>query len=96
MSISPSAGVFLFADRRSTLAFWTGSAVVSIGVILHLPMFWMARHSGFILAGMPMDGGMLLGMALIVGGIALWARTDAARLQSCLRDEEIDADGLAM
>lgn len=68
-----SAGVFLFADRRSTLAFWMGSAVVSIGVILHLPMFWMARHSGFILAGMPMDGGMLLGMGLIVGGIAATA-----------------------
>jgi putative MFS transporter len=68
-----SAGVFLFADRRSSLAFWTGSALVSIGVALHLPMFWMARHSGFILAGMPMDGGMLLGMGLIVGGIAATA-----------------------
>src|ERR1700685_2069887 len=52
---SPGAGGFLFADRRSSLAFWLGSAVVSIGVVLHLPMFWMARHSGFILAGMPMD-----------------------------------------
>jgi MFS transporter, putative metabolite:H+ symporter len=65
-----SASVFLFADRRSTLAFWAGSAVVSAGVILHLPMFWMARHTGFILAGMPMDAAMLLGMALIIGGIA--------------------------
>jgi MFS transporter, putative metabolite:H+ symporter len=64
-----SAGVFLFADRRSRLAFWAGSAVVSVGVILHLPMFWMARHTGFILAGMPMDAAMLLGMALISGGI---------------------------
>ncbi len=63
--------LFLFADRRSALAFWLGSVVVSIGVILHLPMFWMARHSGFILAGMPMDAGMLLGMALIVAGIVL-------------------------
>jgi len=31
--------LFLFADRRSALAFWLGSVVVSIGVILHLPMF---------------------------------------------------------
>src|SRR5258708_32487907 len=68
-----SGGVFLFADRRSSLAFWIGSAVVSIGVVLHLPMFWMARHSGFILAGMPMDAGMLLGMGLIIGGIAATA-----------------------
>jgi len=66
-----STDLFLFADRRSALAFWLGSAVVSIGVILHLPMFWMARHSGFVLAGMPMDAGMLLGMALIVAGIVL-------------------------
>ena len=68
-----SAGVFLFADRRSSLAFWLGSAVVSIGVALHLPMFWMARHSGFVLAGMPMDAAMLLGMGLIIGGIAATA-----------------------
>ena len=71
--LSPSAGVFLFADRRSSLAFWLGSAVVSIGVALHLPMFWMARHSGFILAGMPMGAAMLLGMGLIIGGIAATA-----------------------
>jgi len=63
--------VFMFADRRSALAFWFGSAIVGVGVVLHLPMFWMARNSGFILAGMPMDGAMLLGMALIVGGIVV-------------------------
>jgi len=61
----------MFADRRSALAFWFGSAIVATGVVLHLPMFWMARNSGFILAGMPMDPAMLLGMALIVGGIAV-------------------------
>jgi putative MFS transporter len=62
-------GVFLFSARRNALAFWLGSAVVSAGVVLHLPMFWMARSTGFVLAGMPMDPGMLLGMALIVLGI---------------------------
>jgi putative MFS transporter len=61
----------MFADRRSALAFWFGSAIVGVGVVLHLPMFWMARNSGFIMAGMPMDPGMLLGMALIVGGIGV-------------------------
>ena len=61
--------MFLFSERRNSLAFWFGSGVVSIGVLLHLPMFWMGRTMGFKLAGMPMDSGMLLGMALIVGGI---------------------------
>ena len=68
------SGTFtFFADGRSALAFWFGSAIVGVGVILHLPMFWMARNTGFVLAGMPMDPGMLLGMALIVGGIAVAA-----------------------
>ena len=61
----------LFSGRRNALAFWLGSAVVTAGVVLHLPMYWMGRNIGFVLAGMPMDAGMLWGMALIVGGIAL-------------------------
>ncbi len=61
---------FQFSQRRNALAFWAGSAVVSVGVLLHLPMFWMARHTGFNMTGMPMDAGMLLGMLLIVLGIA--------------------------
>jgi putative MFS transporter len=65
-----TSSVFLFTDRRSAFAFWFGSFIVSVGVALHLPMFWMARDSGFILAGMAMDFSMLLGMAMIVGGIA--------------------------
>ena len=51
------------------LAFWCGSAMVAVGVALHLPMFWMGRKTGFRLAGMPMDTGMLVGMALIILGI---------------------------
>ena len=34
--------------------------------------------------------------SLIPDGIALRARTDSARLQPCLCDEEVDADGLGM
>ena len=59
----------LFSGRRNALAFWLGSAVVTVGVVLHLPMYWMGRNMGFVLAGMPMDAGMLWGMALIVAGI---------------------------
>jgi len=60
----------LFASWNSMLAFWGGCAMVAAGVILHLPMFWMGRMTGFRLAGMPMSLGMLLGMGLIVTGIA--------------------------
>ncbi len=61
------------ADRSSLIAFNLGCLAVTVGVLLHLPMFWMARDMGFRLAGMPMDTGMIAGMALIVGGIGLSA-----------------------
>jgi putative MFS transporter len=61
---------FMFADRRSTPAFWLGSLLVVAGVLLHIPMFLMGRNMHYVLAGMPMDSGMLWGMAFIVGGAA--------------------------
>ena len=63
----------VLADRRAAWAFWSGCAVLTVGVCLHLPMYWMARGTGFRLAGTPMDTGMLVGMALIVGGLGLAA-----------------------
>lgn len=63
----------LFAAWHQMLAFWSGSAMVAIGVALHLPMFWMGRKMGFRLVDMPMDTGMLVGMGLIVLGIAATA-----------------------
>lgn len=62
--------LFLFSDRRNMPAFWLGSLFVIAGVLLHLPMFLMARDMHFMLAGMPMDRGMLWGMAFIIGGCA--------------------------
>jgi putative MFS transporter len=62
----------LIAQRRP-IAFWFGCALVTAGVLLHLPMFLMARGSGYVLAGMPMDTGMLLGMAAIVAGVGFAA-----------------------
>ena len=50
-----------------------GVIAVTSGVLLHLPMFWMGRHMHFMLAGMPMDADMIVGMALIVGGVAVAA-----------------------
>jgi len=58
---------------RNRLAFWSGVTAVSAGVTLHLPMYWAARQMDFHMAGMPVDGPMVTGMALIVVGIALTA-----------------------
>jgi MFS transporter, putative metabolite:H+ symporter len=61
----------VFAHRRNTLAFWCGCVMVTAGVLLHLPMFLMARGNHYLMAGMPMDTGMLIGMGAIVLGFAL-------------------------
>jgi putative MFS transporter len=63
----------VLSDRRHALAFAAGCTAVTAGVLLHLPMFWMGRHDGFRLAGMPMDAGMWWGMLLICAGIAVAA-----------------------
>jgi len=63
----------VFGDRRHAWAFWLGCLIVTAGVALHLPMYWMGRHMGFRLVGMPMDAGMWWGMALILVGIAFTA-----------------------
>lgn len=56
-------------------AFWAGLVAVTAGVILHLPMYLEARNVGFHLAGMPLDVPMVVGMVLIVTGLAatIWA-----------------------
>lgn len=59
----------LFASWHKMVAFWGGSGMVTAGVALHFPMFWMGRETGFRLAGMPMERGMLVGMVLIVAGV---------------------------
>jgi MFS transporter, putative metabolite:H+ symporter len=59
----------LFASWQHMLAFWMGTLMVSIGVVAHVPMFWMGGVTHFRLAGMPMGRPMLIGMALIVLGI---------------------------
>ncbi|HSX56504.1 MAG TPA: MFS transporter, partial [Sphingomonas sp.] len=65
------AGIAL-ADRR-IWAFAIGVIAVTIGVVLHLPMFWMGRSMGFHMAGMPMDSGMIAGMWLIIAGVGVAA-----------------------
>ena len=64
-------GLFMLASRRSAAKFWSGAALVTIGVALHLPMFVMGAGVHYVLAGMPMENGMLAGMAAIVAGVLL-------------------------
>lgn len=78
---------FAFGARRNAVAFWLGSAAVTVGVGLHLPMFLMGRDMGYRLADMPMDQGMILGMGLIVLGImvagyGLLPKRDARRAEA--------------
>jgi len=58
------------AARPHVWFFILGCLVVTGGVLLHVPMYWMGRDMGFHLADMPMDAEMIVGMAMIVVGIA--------------------------
>lgn len=67
------------------IAFWVGCLLVLLGVLAHGPMFWMGRHTGWQMVGMPMTRDMWLGMALIPVGLALsgWGllpKQDSARV----------------
>jgi putative MFS transporter len=46
---------------------------VTIGVVLHIPMFLMGRDMGYRLHGMPLGTDMYVGMAFILGGVAVAA-----------------------
>ncbi|MBA3960302.1 MAG: MFS transporter [Chthoniobacterales bacterium] len=59
----------VFLDRRGVWAFALGCIAVTIGVLLHIPMFWMGHTNHFVLYGMPMDPGMIFGMYLIIAGV---------------------------
>ena len=61
------------SDRRGLLAFILGVIAVTAGVLMHVPMFLMGRHNHFMLAGMPVGTDMIVGMALIVGGVGVAA-----------------------
>lgn len=52
-------------------AFWTGTAAVTAGVCLHIPMLAAARPMHYMLVGMPWDNWMKAGMSLVVAGLGL-------------------------
>jgi MFS transporter, putative metabolite:H+ symporter len=53
------------------VAFWISVLTVAIGVVLQLPMFFMARHDHYHLVGMMIPPEMYLGMAMIILGSVL-------------------------
>jgi MFS transporter, putative metabolite:H+ symporter len=62
------------SDRQAVWAFALGCVAVTIGVLMHVPMFMMGKDMHFMLAGMPMGWDMVFGMFLIVAGclVAAW------------------------
>lgn len=67
------------------LAFWLGTALITVGVLAHLPMLMMAAPMHYRLAGMPMDHAMLVGMALVPLGVLLAAYGLMPRLEQMRR-----------
>ena len=63
----------LLSDRRGLWAFILGVAMVTAGVVLHMPMYLMGEDMGYRLHGMPMGWDMTLGMFLIVAGVGIAA-----------------------
>lgn len=59
-------------SRREPLA-WAGISAVTLGVLLHLPMYVQAADEHYRLAGMSVDVAMLVGMILIFVGLGLTA-----------------------
>ena len=67
------------------VAFWLGCSMVVAGVLAHLPMLAMAAPMHYRLVGMPMDGAMLVGMALVPLGVLLAAYGLMPRLEQMRR-----------
>jgi putative MFS transporter len=61
------------SDRQALWAFVLGCVAVTIGVLMHVPMFLMGRTMHYRLAGMPMGWDMVLGMGLIIAGVGVAA-----------------------
>ena len=80
--------------RRGTTDLGLFILRVTVGVLLHLPMYWMGRSDGFRLVDMPMDAGMLWGMAAIVVGAALaaWGLMPTQRLRARAIDVAVPED----
>ena len=61
------------SDRRGVWVFILGVVLVTVGVLLHLPMFLMGKMTHYRLYGMPMGNDMIAGMGAIILGVAIAA-----------------------
>lgn len=55
------------------IAYWLGVTTTTVGVLLQLPGFFMARDMHYQLAGMPVTTEMAVGMGLLLLGVAITA-----------------------
>jgi len=74
MSAEPSVSRPPGRDRggrgfEHPLWFWAGAAACTIGVLLHLPMYYDARSMHYVMSGMKPDATMIIGMVLILLGL---------------------------
>lgn len=51
------------------VAFWAVTVACTVGVGLHLPMYYSTRDMGYRMAGMWPDAAMIVGMVAIVAGL---------------------------
>ena len=79
----------LFLSRRQAFAFWIGCVAVTVGVLLHVPIFLAGIKTHFVLVGMPMTSGMMIGMWMIVAGAIVTAYGLMPRKKSKVTYEEI-------
>lgn len=54
-------------------AFWTGVILTAGGVVMQLPMYYMARDMHYQLAGMAVTNEMLVGMGMMFAGLGVTA-----------------------
>jgi putative MFS transporter len=55
------------------VAFWAGVALTAGGVVMQLPMYYMARGMHYHVAGMPVNSEMVIGMVMMALGLGLTA-----------------------
>lgn len=60
-----------YKEFRHPVAFWIAVVMCTIGVALHLPMYYDSRTMGYRMAGMRPDPEMIVGMVLIGLGLVL-------------------------
>lgn len=66
-------GDFSGSSYEHPVAFWVGVILTSVGVIMQLPMYYMARGMHYHLAGMPVTKSMLVGMGMMLLGFGITA-----------------------